>query len=78
MATATSLKLLTAYGSDSDSDETNKEEESEKAAEKENKFEAYEPVDPSMSIASSISINSAPVVLYSVILNLENITFILY
>ena len=64
---ASALNLLQAYN---DSDEENNQEAKDDK-ENENKIETNEtgikPIDPSFSIASSISIDSAPVVLYSVI-----------
>jgi hypothetical protein len=67
-----SLNLLSAYNdSDEDSsqnnstneDSTNKKEGEESRP---HDYELYKPVDSSVSVASSIQIDAAPVVLYSV------------
>ena len=69
MATSTnSLNLLTAYGSDEESSTGDTEDNSssiENTGPRD--YEQYKPADPSLSLASSISIDAAPVVLYSVI-----------
>ena len=54
---ATSLKLLKAYGSDTDN---------ESSSESANEEFIIKPIDPSLSLISSIKIDAAPLVLYSV------------
>jgi hypothetical protein len=71
MTSVTGLKLLQAY-SDSDeendfpSDQSNTDKNESEIRDGKPDYDHFKPVDPSLSIVSKISIESAPVVLYSV------------
>jgi hypothetical protein len=60
---ATSLKLLKAYGSDSDNESSSESTNEDKD---ETVVDFSRPIDPSLSLISSIKIDAAPLVLYSV------------
>ena len=59
---ATSLKLLRAYGSDSETESTG----SNDSANEDKIVNEYKPIDPKLSLISSISVDAAPLVLYAV------------
>ena len=59
---ASSLKLLRAYGSDSESESTG----SNDSANEDKIVHEYKPIDASLSLVSSIKVDAAPLVLYSV------------
>lgn len=59
-----SLGLLKGYGSENDSSGSEEDDHQEKSDDA--SYDYLKPVDPSKSIISSISVNAAPLVLYSV------------
>ena len=71
---ATSLSLLKAYGSDSDNESTDTNE----SINENEVVHTYKPIDPSLSIISTITVDSAPLVHYSVNISIINLYLILY
>lgn len=58
---ATSLNLLKAYGSDSDNESVGSNESSNSEP-----VTTFKPIDPSLSLVAKITVDSAPLVHYSV------------
>jgi hypothetical protein len=67
-AVQNSLNLLSAYNeSEEENNSTSEDSTSKNEEEKQpHDYETYKPADSSISVASSITIDAAPVVLYSV------------
>lgn len=67
MASALNI-LANAYNSDNSDEEH--DDDDKKETQHDEKSDSFDkPIDPSLSIVSSISVNAAPLVLYSVSLN---------
>lgn len=61
---ASSLKLLKMYGSDSDNESATSNDSTNE--DKDETVKVYRPIDSSLSLISTINVDSAPLVLYSV------------